>query len=419
MKIAIIGGGSAYAPGLLQAFAAEGSAFEGYELALMDVAERELDVVARLGTRLVEGTGLRVTATRDRERALDGATFVLTTFRQGGLEARAKDERLPLELGVIGQETIGPGGFLFAMRTLPVMRAISDELARLSPDARLVNYANPTQIVAEAVHRHTNLDVIAICDQADDDRVHIAQALDLAPSDIELEAYGVNHATWSSHVRIEGEDGVARMRAERAHVEARSDVSNRTKRQFALTDRFGQVPNSYLQYYYYPEVTVAEARAAEKSRAETIAQELPAHYAHFEEQAEAEAPKLTQGRGGSVFGDYAVRVLRAFATGERARLTLNVPNTERVVPDLDEDRIVEVPSIMEGGIVTPIHQAHLGHDRRGLIRALAEYQVAAADAIWFGDRDALPRALAANPLVGSLDTAERLLEQRPELVEAL
>jgi Alpha-galactosidases/6-phospho-beta-glucosidases, family 4 of glycosyl hydrolases len=204
MKIAIIGGGSAYAPGLVKAFAEEVEAFHGAELALMDVAERELDVVARLSRRLVEPAGMRVTATTEQERALDGATHVLTTFRQGGLAARALDERLPLELGVIGQETIGPGGFLFALRTLPVMRAITDDLARLAPDARLVNYANPTQIVAEAVHRHTKVKVVAICDQADDDRVHISAALDLAPSDVELEAYGVNHATWSSHVRIQG-----------------------------------------------------------------------------------------------------------------------------------------------------------------------------------------------------------------------
>ncbi len=412
MKIAIIGGGSAYAPGLLQAFAADADAFEGAELALMDVAEPELATVHRLGLRLLETTGIRLTATPDRQRAIDGASHVLTTFREGGLAARHLDEAVPLQLGVIGQETIGPGGFFFAQRTLPVVRAVTDEMARWAPDATLVNYTNPTQIVAEAVSRYTDVPCISICDQTDDDRVHLAAALDVTPSEIELESVGVNHATWSRHCRIQGQDGVQRMIAENERVQARDDVSDRTKRQFELTVRFGQVPNSYLQYYYFPERTVAEATAAPRTRAQTIADELPGHYRHFEEQAAADVPRLTRGRGGSVFGDFAVRVLRTLATGETARLTLNVPNDGAAVPAFDEDRIVEVPCTVDQGRVAPERQERIASDRRGLLRMLADYQAAAASSIWEGDDDAQVRALASNPLVGSLDLAESLSELR-------
>ncbi|MDZ7707859.1 MAG: hypothetical protein U5J97_08195 [Trueperaceae bacterium] len=412
VKIAIIGGGSAYAPGLLQAFAAEADAFEGAQLTLMDVAERELEIVHRLGLRLFEGTGLHLDATTDRRQAIDGATHVLTTFRQGGLSARHLDESVPLPFDVVGQETIGPGGFFFAMRTLPVVREIADEIARWAPGATLVNYTNPTQIVAEAVNRYTAVRCIAICDQTDDDRVHIAQALDLAPEDVELESVGVNHATWSSRCRIEGEDGIARMIAEHDRVQARPDVSSRTKRQFALTRHYRQVPNSYLQYYAYRDETLADAKAASRTRAETIAEELPGHYRHFAEQADAETPRLSRGRGGSVFGDFAVRVLRALVTGEAARLTLNVPNADRAVPDLDPERVVEVPCLVEGGRIVPEPQPRLAADRRGLIRMLADYQAAAADAIWEGDRAAVTRALASNPLVGSVRKADALLNAR-------
>lgn len=414
MKIAIIGGGSAYAPGLIQAFAEEAEAFAGAELALMDVAAPELDVVHRLGRRLVDGRDLSVTATTDRARAIEGADLVLTTFRQGGLAARRLDERVPLEHGVIGQETIGPGGFFFAMRTLPVMREIAGEMSRLAPRATLVNYTNPTQIVAEAMTRFTDVRCVAICDQADDDRVHIAHALDLRPGDVELEAAGVNHATWSTRCRIEGDDGVGRMIDEYPRVQARADVPARTKRQFELTRRFGQVPNSYLQYYYFADATLNEARAADRTRAEAIAAELPGHYRHFAQQADAERPRLQRGRGGSVFGDFAVRVLRALATGEVARLTLNVPNTGRAVPDLDEERIVEVPCTVDGGRIVPEPQDRLAADRRGLIRMLADYQAAAADAIWSGDPMGVTNALASNPLVGSIPRAKALLDARSE-----
>jgi 6-phospho-beta-glucosidase len=412
MKIAIIGGGSAYAPGLLQAFAAEADAFAGTELALMDVAEPELDVVRRLGERLLEGTGLRVSATSDRVKAVEGARFVLTTFRQGGLAARHLDERVPLEHGVIGQETIGPGGFFFAMRTVPVVRALVDELTRWAPDATIVNYSNPTQIVAEAVRRYSTVPCLAICDQTDDDRVHIAEALGVGPHEIELEATGLNHATWSTHCRIQGEDGVARMIAEQERVDARPDVSAKTKRQFELTRLYGRVPNGYLPYYYFREEAVGEARAAPRTRAEIIAGELPGHYRHFEAQAAAVRPKLTRGRGGSVFGDFAVRVLRALATGERARLILNVPNENRALPDFDAERIVEVPCRVEDGRIEAEPQAPFPSDRRGLLRALADYQAAAAEAIWHEDPDAMRRALASNPLVGSVSLSTALLRDR-------
>jgi 6-phospho-beta-glucosidase len=411
VKIAIVGGGSAYAPGLLQAFAAEASAFAGAELALMDVAAPELEVVHRLGRRLLEGTGLRLSATTDRLRALEGADFVLTTFREGGLPARHLDESVPLEFGVIGQETIGPGGFFFAMRTLRVMRAIADELAAWAPAAVVVNYANPTQIVAEAMSRHTSVRCVAICDQTDDDRVHLAAALGVAPADVELESVGLNHATWSTACLVEGEDGVGRIAAASASLQARAEIAPRVKRQFLLTREFGRVPNGYLPYYYDRRATVAEARAAGRTRAQVIAAELPAMYRHFDEQSRADVPRLTHGRGGSVFGDFAVKVLRALATGAPARLTLNVRN-DGALPDLDPERIVEVPCEVAGGRATPLPQPRFSRDTVGLLRMLADYQAAAADAIWADDPGAIARALAANPLVVSLSLARDLLRAR-------
>ena len=413
MKIAIIGGGSAYAPGLLQAFAADADAFPGAELALMDIAADELAIVHRLGSRLLEGSGLRLSATTERLRALDGADFVLTTFREGGLEARHLDERVPLAFGLVGQETIGPGGFFFAMRTLPVMRAICDELEHWAPHATIVNYTNPTQIVAEAVTRFTRLRCVSICDQSDDDRVHLAAALGLSPTAIELESVGLNHATWSTHCTIEGDDGVALLTQACDDLLASDGVSLRVKRQVALARAYGRVPNSYLQYYYEREATLAEAQAAPRTRAEAISDELPGLYQHFAEQALAPTPHLQAGRGGSVFGDFAVRVLRALATGACTRLTLNVRNGD-ALPDFDPERVVEVPCELHEGRITPASQARFPRDTVGLLRMLADYQAAAAEAIWEADHDAQERALAANPLVVSLSLARTLLRTRAQ-----
>ncbi|MBL8145459.1 MAG: glycoside hydrolase, partial [Anaerolineae bacterium] len=172
LKIAIIGGGSAYAPGLIRAFLNQPDVFGGAELALMDIAAHELGIIHRLGQRMAQAAGvdIRITATTDQREAVTGADYILTTFRQGGFEARHQDEAVPLEFGVIGQETIGPGGFFFAMRTLPVIQRLVEDIKAVAPNAVIVNYTNPTQIVAEAVTHFGGVPCISICDQSLDDQ---------------------------------------------------------------------------------------------------------------------------------------------------------------------------------------------------------------------------------------------------------
>ena len=410
-KIAIIGGGSAYAPGLLNAFIQHAADFDGAELALMDIAAPELDVVQRLGRKLAAAAGanLDITATVDLPRAIDGADYVLTTFRQGGFQARRLDERIPLQYGVIGQETIGPGGFFFAMRTLPVIQSITEAMARLAPGAVLVNYTNPTQIVAEAVTHFTTIPCIAICDQSVDDARHLRHALHLPQAAVELESVGLNHATWSTRFTIDGEDGVAVMARHFDAVMARDDVTPRVKRQFRLAREFGRLPNSYLQYYYYREETVTEAQAEPQTRAEVILEALPGYYEHFREQLAADAPRLTHVRGGSIFGDMAVEVLRGLVQGGGSIHTLNVPN-RTALPDFAPDRVVEVPARLERAGATPLVQERLPAAVVGLLQMLAAYQWLAAESIWHADRSAMVRALAANPLVLSLPLAQQLLD---------
>lgn len=411
-KITVIGGGSAYAPGLMQAFIHNASAFAGYEIALMDTASRELNIVHQLCQKMVAAAGvdLNITATGDQRAAIEGADYVLTTFRHGGFEARHQDEAIPLKYGVIGQETIGPGGFFFAMRTLPVIKQIVADMAELAPNAVLVNYTNPTQIVAEAVTHFSDVPCISICDQTDDDRHKILHAMNMTPEAVTLESIGLNHATWSTRFTIDGQDGVELMIRHCDDVLARSDVSNRVKRQFILTREYGRVPNSYMQYYYFKEETVTEAQNSPKTRAQTILDEIPGYYAHFQQQIDANPPNVTHMRGGSVFGDMAVDVLRGLVCQNAAIHTLNVPNRS-ALPDFAPDRVVEVPARLERDGATPLVQPHLPSEVVGLLHMLAQYQWLAADAIWNGDRTALEHALAVNPLIVSLSLSRKLLDE--------
>jgi 6-phospho-beta-glucosidase len=397
---------------LINAFIQHADAFDGAELALMDIAAPELDIVHRLGCKMAMAAraNLRITATTNRQVAIEGADYVLTTFREGGFEARHRDESIPLKYNIIGQETIGPGGFFFAMRTLPVIQSIVNDIRRLAPQAILINYTNPTQIVAEAVTHFSDIPCISICDQSRDDAKKILAALNLPNATVVLESIGLNHATWSTRFTIDGEDGVALMMRHYDAALSRDDVSARVKRQFRLTREYGRLPNSYLQYYYYREETVAEALARPRTRAQEIMDALPSYYQHFREQIAAPVPHLTHVRGGSIFGDMAVEVIRGLVQQNHSIHILNVPN-RGAIPNFAPDRIVEVPARLERDRATPLAQPRLPSEVVGLLQMLAEYQWLAAEAIWHNDRRAMVHALAANPLVMSLSLAQRLLEE--------
>ena len=411
-KIAVIGGGSAYSPGILNAFIQKADVFQGYEIALMDIAPEALGIVQKLGSRMATAAGvdLTITATLNQKEAVTDAEYVLSTFRQGGFEARHDDETIPLKYDVIGQETIGPGGFFFAMRTLPVIRSLLEDMKSHAPGSVLVNYTNPTQIVAEAVTHFTDVPCISICDQSKADQEMIQHALNLHHGHIDLESVGLNHATWSTHFAIDGEDGVEVMRRHLADVLKREDVDQRVKRQFLLADAYGRLPNSYLQYYYFREETLAEAKAKPRTRAEVIMAELPKYYRHFEEQTHSDHPTLLHVRGGSIFGDMAVEVLSALVQNTHSIHTLNVPNRYGL-PDFSPDRIVEVPARLSKAGGDPVVQGHFPSEIVGLLHMLAEYQWLAAQSIWSGDRQALEHALASNPLVLSLSLARQLLNE--------
>jgi 6-phospho-beta-glucosidase len=386
----------------------------------MDIAVNELAVIHKLGHRLIEAAGvdLHLSATTDRRTSIADADYVLTSFRQGGFEARHQDEAIPLKYGVIGQETIGPGGFFFAMRTLPIIKTITEEMRKLAPQATLINYTNPTQIVAEAVSHFTKVPVISICDQSSSDLKRILTALPIKePRDVKYESAGLNHGAWSTRFQIDGRDGVALMNDACDDVLACPQVPARVKRQFRLTRVFGRVPNSYLQHYYYREETLAEAQAAPLTRAQEIVAELPDYYAHYREQAAAETPKLRKVRGGSLFGDMAVDVLRSLTMDDGAIHILNVPNGG-ALPGFDADRVVEVPCRLDRLGATPLTQPPLPNQVMGLLKMLAEYQWLAAEAIWKGTRREVIKALAANPLVLSLSLAETLLDEITPLQRA-
>lgn len=413
IKLAYIGGGSTRAPGTMASFIERGERFNGSEVVLIDLNADRLAVVQALAERMAKqrGLDLRVTATTDRLSGLQDCDAVLTSFRPGGFEARHLDESLPLQFGVIGQETQGPGGFFMALRSIHVMQAILADMQRACPHARLFNYTNPINLVSQAVTAHSPVPTVSLCEGPILFPRGLAKAADLDPEGVDAIMIGLNHNCWSVRHLHDGEDMLPKLRA--AYERKRSDptVNPVDVRMLKLAAMMDSIPSYYFQYYYFADDVLAEQQAKPTTRAQDIMAQAPSYWQHYREQARSDAPVLDpdRSRGGIHELELAIDVMDAVFNDRDEIWPVNVPN-RGALPDFPDDMVVEVPGRVDGNGVVPLPQPRLPGHVMGLLHALAEYQVLAAEAAWSGGRRQAIRALTAHPLVLSLPKAEAIYD---------
>src|SRR4051812_33753937 len=302
LKIAYIGGGSTRAAGTMASFIEQGENFAGSGIVLIDLDAERLTLIRRLAERMAAARGveLAVSATTDRRAGLDACDAVLTSYRPGGFEARVLDERIPLAHGVIGQETQGPGGFFMALRSIHVMRQILDDMAVACPVARIFNYTNPVNIVAQAVCDHSDVPFVSLCEGPIIYAERVAAALGLDPARLHVASVGLNHGSWSVRHAYDGEDLVGLVEAAWPRLADDATLDGETRRMLRLATIMGALPSGYFQYYYFEDEVLAELTAKPTTRAEDILGWVSDYWSHYEEQAARDAPSLDpdRSRGG-------------------------------------------------------------------------------------------------------------------------
>lgn len=415
IRLTYIGGGSTRAPGTVASFVERAARFKGSELVLVDLDAERLGVVGEIGRRMARARGadIRITTTTDRAAGLADADVVLTSFRPGGFEARALDERLPPRHGVIGQETQGPGGFFMALRSIHVMRDIVADIERVAPRARLVNYTNPVNIVSEAVTHHTPIPTVSLCEGPLVFPAGVARNAGLDPDRLDATLVGLNHTGWTVRHDYDGADVMPLVREASARREAAPTGDRRADRMLALAAAMGSLPSAYLWYFYFRDEALEEARTAPTTRAEDILAEVDGYWAHYREQAAAAEPVLdpTRSRGGILELELAVDVIDAWVNDTGETWPVNVPNAGGALPGFPDDLVVEVPGRVGADGITPLPVPPLRREVAGLIEALGEYQAVTAEAAWCGTRRDAVAALAGHPLVLSLTRAEAIYDE--------
>jgi 6-phospho-beta-glucosidase len=410
-RIAIVGAGSAYMPGVIRGLLGRAADLAGSQLVLHDLDGGRLDLMRRLAARMIAAAGadLEIRAERELRAALDGVDFVFTTFRPGGMLARHLDESIPLRHGVVGQETAGPGGFLMACRSVPVLLEIASVLEETAPRAWIVNYTNPTNIVTDAVLRHRGARIVGLCDQHAGDLELWAGLLAWPAERLEADWLGLNHATWAERLRLDGVEVGGQLRERLERLEPPSgDLA--TRQLVELARALGLLPNSYARYYFFHDDVLAELRARPTTRAQDVMARMPGLYDDYEAAARQHAPQPSRERGGGGHGEFAIEVICAIAGDEGRRLIVNTRNGG-AIEGLEAEAVVEVPSLVGAAGPAPLAMGPLPRPVRGLTMAIHEYEWLAAEAAATGDRRRALQALMAHPFVKRKAVAEAILEE--------
>lgn len=420
IKIATIGGGSSYTPELIEGFINRYDMLPVDELWLVDIEEgkHKLEIVGALARRMVKRAGLpmKIYTTLDRRKALRDADFVTTQFRVGLLDARIKDERIPLSHGLLGQETNGAGGLFKGLRTIPVILDICRDMDELCKDAWLINFTNPVGMVMEAVHRYSNRKkAVGLCNLPIDMHKEIAGILKRPMEEVHVTFSGLNHMVFVTGVYTDGKDILEQVMESWGTQSAKNITGMEWDRRFIK--ELGAIPCYYHRYYYMAKEYLEESLDYYRqngTRAEKVKRLEEELFELYQDVNLSEKPRQLEERGGAYYSDAACNLICSIYNDRRDIQVVNTVN-KGVIPELSYEEIGEMGCMITKEGPVPIANGKLPKAVHGLIQQIKSFEIAACEAAVSGDYNKALLAMMINPLVGSQNLAIKVLD---ELLEA-
>lgn len=408
MKFTIVGAGSSYTPELIDELAVRKDSLPVGEVALYDIDEERLDIMAGFCQRFSRKLGLdiQVTKTTDLRKAIYGADFVDTQIRVGGNAQRVKDERIPMEFGLIGQETTGAGGMMKALRTIPVMLEVARTMEELAPTGWIINYTNPTGLVTEAITRHTKAQIAGFCSGGIFPKMWAKSSMGIPYEQVQYDYVGLNHMNFISNITFDGRPITPEEFNKLA--ETNHDVDPE------LSKLLGVLTSPYLQYYYHTDLRVTKNKNAEQTRGEYVQSLEKEVYKAYADVNNADKPAVLAKRGGGGYSEVAMNFVNAVHNNCDTEMVVNVPNCG-AVSFLPDHAVVEINCLVNKTGMHPLRKAYVPEMCWGLIAAVKNYEQLAVEAAVEGDIRKVKLALLAHPLVRQYELVEALV---PRLLEA-
>jgi 6-phospho-beta-glucosidase len=427
MKIAVIGGAGVRTPLLVSGLG--GSDLPLEEITLYDTDQERLKLIAPLAEGLAEGVAVR--ACSSVEDCVEGADFVFTSFRVGGIDARARNEAAALKLGLVGQETTGFAGCAMALATIPEMVRYARMVERTAPEAWIVNFSNPVGIVTQAVQEATDAKIVGICDTPTELFEEVARALGLPSAECHFDYFGLNHLGWLREVHHGGRPQMAPLWTdpERLGGLYRTDLFEP-----GFLAEMGLLPTEYGYFYYRTQRAIENLQRAGESRGASLARlnarlfddlasgtedaaevyraylgKRDKSYMQLESGSE-EALEPPAAAAVTGYDKIALAVVRAIHFGTNAVLPLDVPNRGNLA-ELEDADVVEVPCVVNADGPHPLNVRPVPAEVRDLLVRVKEYERLTVQAALAGSSQLAVEALVRNPLVGRRHLAEQLIAE--------
>lgn len=438
MKLVILGGGGFRVPLVYGALLRDTNRQRVHDVTLFDTDAARLAIIERVLTQLgdepsaVRAAGLsvpRVQVTGNLDQALAGADFVFSAIRVGGLHGRTCDERVALDLGLLGQETTGPGGLAYGLRTIPVALYIAQRVAALAPDAWLINFTNPAGMITQAMQTVLGQRVVGICDSPIALGRRAANALGVDPARAAYDYAGLNHLGWLQGLRVGGTDRLPELLADPAALDRVEEG-----RLFGADwiGDIGALPNEYLYYYDFTREAVAGIRGSAQTRGEFLLDQQRSFYQLVSAEphsalaiwrrtrAERDATYMKEARAqgaerdaedvaGGGYEGVALAIMAAISRCESSTMILNVRNGSSL-PGLPTDAVVEVPCLVDGSGVRPLTPTPLRGRMLGLAQQVKGVEELTIQAATTRSARGAVAAFAQHPLVDSVVSARVLFE---------
>ncbi|MGX7162972.1 6-phospho-beta-glucosidase [Enterococcus massiliensis] len=421
IKIVTIGGGSSYTPELIEGFINRYHELPVKEIWLVDIEDgkEKLEIVGEMAKRMVKAAGIDCTVhlTLDRKEALKDADFVTTQLRVGLLDARVLDERIPLSHGMIGQETNGAGGIFKALRTVPVILSIVEDMKKLCPNAWLINFTNPAGMVTEAVLRYGNWKkVIGLCNIPVNAVAEESELLNEKAENLFFQFAGINHLHWHTVRDQFGNDRTDELLKKMyGEGEAKTIVAN-IKQNSLLFDQVANlhmIPCPYHRYYYMTDEMLQEELTGFKengTRAEKVKQIEKELFELYKDPKLDYKPQQLAERGGARYSEAACEIINAIANNKGTLMTVSTKNNGTIT-DLPDDCAVEVTCMITGDGPVPFNFGSFSPKERGLLQLMKSMEQLTIEAAVTGDYGTLLQAFTLNPLITSGNIAKTVMDE--------
>jgi len=437
MKITLIGAAGVRSPLLIHGLAAAGEQLRLDEVAFWDTDAERLKIMGRMAGAMAQKSGwrARLNSFNSAEGALEGADFVITSIRVGGIDARVKDETIALAHGLVGQETVGAGGFACAMRNLAAMLEYARLIERVTPHATVINFTNPVGIISQGLLNHSSVNVLGVCDTPLETFEAIANAVGRNPFRLHFDYLGLNHLGWVRSIR--DERGAELLPGILASPEILRKCYRHGLFPAEFLQQLGLLPTEYLYFYYFPRVAYENTKRSGQSRGQAITgmnerlfQKLAQapesqlvdiyedylrerNASYFSIEATAGERRRENQELYSEFSGYeriALLVLQALQSDASSMIPLTVRN-EGALEDLDKNDAVELPCSVSSRGVQVQAAGRAPAAVTSLLQQVKEYERLTVRACVEHSNEMALAALEKNPLVSKREVAQQVLSE--------